>query len=37
MGGIWVFVPFSLKAIQFFVEIRVVDVDFMRINANDGT
>ena len=35
MGCVRVFVPFPLEAVDFVVEIWVIDVDFMGVDADD--
>ena len=37
MGGEWIFVPRALEIVQFVIEVAIIDVDFVRVDTNDGT
>ena len=37
MGGEWIFVPRALEVVQFVIEVAIIDVDFVRVDTNDGT
>ena len=37
MSGVWIFIPRALEAVQFVIEVAIIDVEFVRVNTNDGT
>ena len=37
MGGEWIFVPGALEVVQFVIEVAIINVDFVRVDTNDGT
>lgn len=37
MSGVWIFIPRALEAVQFVIEVAIIDVEFVRVDTNDGT
>ena len=37
MSGEWIFIPRALEAIQFVIKVAIVNVEFVWVDANDGT
>ncbi len=37
MSGEWIFVPRALEAVQFVIEVAIINVEFVWVDANDGT
>ena len=37
MSGEWIFVPRALEAVQFVIEVAIINVEFVWIDTNDGT
>ena len=37
MSGEWIFVPGALKAVQFVIEVVIINVEFVWVDTNYGT
>lgn len=37
MSSVWIFVPCALEVVQFVVKFRIIDMELVWIDANDGT
>ena len=37
MSGEWIFIPCALEAVQFVIEVFIINVDFVWADTNYGT